>query len=387
MPILPVTDLNLKTRICEASQEFILGVNHLRRQISVCAIDGASSDPYFSTDRQTLRWRLQGSNLFLPRSVLLYGVCTTHLSREPSRYRSLLSSTTLQVISSGDSFKTSISQYPSQCEQHSRLEDLCRLCSKPDHNSQELICQRTLWRRSPKLSLCARCNHYRPMPISFPMGAISTNQSCCEVTYLTRSTRQYSDVYPYQRWQNARSQYPRSADPRSRGFLCDGSWLSRLYSAAPVSPKRRLLRHSRQKQSQDTTAILATSRSHYRTRMRSDRYSHRVLLTAGLRASASQNSLQRLTNQQDTDLLNQQLRITSFDDCPTLQVPLASRAILQMDQTTSAYQELLWHLRERRQVANLDFDQRLCSSSDRQKTTQLKGQSLSTITDLELNHV
>ena len=58
-----------------------------------------------------------------------------------------------------------------------------------------------------------------------------------------------------------------------------------------------------------------------------------------------------------------------------------------MDQTTSAYQELLWHLRERRQVANLDFDQRLYSSSDRQKTTQLKGQSLSTITDLELNHV
>jgi len=223
MPILPVTDLNLKTRICEASQEFTLGVNHVRRQISVCAIDGASSDPYFSTDRQTLRRRLQGSNLFLPRSVLLYGLCTAHLSREPTRYRSLLSSTTLQVISSGDSFKTSISQYPSQCEQHSRLEDLCRLCSKSDHNSQELICQRTLWRRSPKLSLCARCNHYRPMPISFPMGAISTNQSCREVTYLTRSTRQYSDVYPYQRWQNARSQYPRSADPRSRGFLCDGS--------------------------------------------------------------------------------------------------------------------------------------------------------------------
>ncbi len=66
---------------------------------------------------------------------------------------------------------------------------------------------------------------------------------------------------------------------------------------------------------------------------------------------------------------------------------VAIQAILQMDQTTSTYQELLWYLRERRQVANLDFDQRLCSSSDRQKTTQLKGQSLLTITDLELNYV
>ena len=26
-----------------------------------------------------------------------------------------------------------------------------------------------------------------------------------------------------------------------------------------------------------------------------------------------------------------------------------------MDQTTSAYQELIWHIRERRQVANLDW--------------------------------
>ena len=97
--------------------------------------------------------------------------------------------------------------------------------------------------------------------------------------------------------------------------------------------------------------------------------------------------VKRPTNQLDTDHIDQQLRINNFDDCQTLQVALESWAILQMDQTTSAYQELLWHLRERRQVANLDFDQRLCSSSDRQKTTQLKGQSLSTITDLELNHV
>ena len=136
MPILPVTNLNLKARICEASQEFTLGVNQVLRQISICAIDGASADPYFSTDCQTLRQRSQGLNLFLPRLVLLYDVCTTHLSREPARYRSRLSSKMLKVIS---------------------------------------------------------------------------------------------------------------------------RWLSRLYSAASFSTKRRLLRRSRQKQSQDTTAIIAAS--------------------------------------------------------------------------------------------------------------------------------
>ena len=107
MLILSVTDLNLKTRICVASLEFSLGINLVQRQISFCAIAGVSDDSYFSTDRQALRRRSQGSNLFLPQS----------------------------------------------------------------------------------------------------------------------------------------------ANPRSRDFLWDGSWLSRLYSAEPVSPKCRLFRHTRQKQS------------------------------------------------------------------------------------------------------------------------------------------
>jgi len=51
MLILSVTDLNLKTRICVASLEFALGINLVRRQISFCAIDGVSDEPYFSTDR------------------------------------------------------------------------------------------------------------------------------------------------------------------------------------------------------------------------------------------------------------------------------------------------------------------------------------------------
>ena len=71
MLILSVTDLNLKTRICVASLEFSLGINLVQRQISFCAIDGVSDDSYFSTDRQALRRRSQGSNLFLPQSANL----------------------------------------------------------------------------------------------------------------------------------------------------------------------------------------------------------------------------------------------------------------------------------------------------------------------------
>ena len=79
MPILPVTDLNLKTRICEASLEFALGINPVRRQISFCAIDGVSDDSYFSTDRQVLRRRpkVQTSscrNQLIPEAGTFYGM-------------------------------------------------------------------------------------------------------------------------------------------------------------------------------------------------------------------------------------------------------------------------------------------------------------------------
>ena len=45
-------------------------------------------------------------------------------------------------------------------------------------------------------------------------------------------------------------------------------------------------------------------------------------------------------------LPDQQLCARRFDDCQTIQVPLASGAILQMDQTTLAHQDLLWNLRQ-----------------------------------------
>ena len=66
---LTITKANLKSGICEAGQAVTLRVNLVQRQISVCVIDEASSDPDSSTDLQTLRRRLQGLNLLLPRSL------------------------------------------------------------------------------------------------------------------------------------------------------------------------------------------------------------------------------------------------------------------------------------------------------------------------------
>jgi len=52
-------------------------------------------------------------------------------------------------------------------------------------------------------------------------------------------------------------------------------------------------------------------------------------------------------------------------------VPMAGRAVLQVDQATSAYQALLWHLGERCADANLDRYQRLCAGGDHQEGTSI----------------
>ena len=50
---------------------------------------------------------------------------------------------------------------------------------------------------------------------------------------------------------------------------------------------------------------------------------------------------------------------------------MADRAVLQVDQATSAHQALLWHLGERRADANLDRHQRLRAGGDHQEGTSI----------------
>ena len=61
----------------------------------------------------------------------------------------------------------------------------------------------------------------------------------------------------------------------------------------------------------------------------------------------------------------QQLRLASIYDHRTIPLPLASRALLQMDQAASANQSFLRNFGERGQVTNLD--RRLCLRSGRHR--------------------
>ena len=78
----------------------------------------------------------------------------------------------------------------------------------------------------------------------------------------------------------------------------------------------------------------------------------------------------RSGNRQATRFPDQQLRAGRADHRQALQVPLAGRIVLQMDQAALAHQGILWDLRERREDPGLDCDQRLRSGGHRQEGTQ-----------------
>ena len=71
------------------------------------------------------------------------------------------------------------------------------------------------------------------------------------------------------------------------------------------------------------------------------------------------------------------------DDCQALQIQVAGRVVLQMDQAAPADQGLPWYIRERGQGANLVGGLRPCAGRHRQKSPRRQSQPLRNATDFE----
>src|SRR6185503_19651636 len=84
-----------------------------------------------------------------------------------------------------------------------------------------------------------------------------------------------------------------------------------------------------------------------------------------------------------TRLSDQQLQLATTDDRATVSQPLASRVVLQMDQTTPAHQKVLRHFNECLEDSNLDCHLGLRPRSHCQKGVAPRWQSLHNSPDLE----
>src|SRR3990172_8054167 len=87
---------------------------------------------------------------------------------------------------------------------------------------------------------------------------------------------------------------------------------------------------------------------------RPDHYGHRFLHAAGLSRETQANPILRYRHKEAFHFSDQQLHAAGNRDREALQVPLESGVVLQMDQTTPAYQGVLRHQRECVEDTNMD---------------------------------
>src|SRR5438552_1112278 len=196
-----------------------------------------------------------------------------------------------------------------------------------------------------------------------------------------------------------------SAGPRSQALSLWLSWsrqafyvgrcqrdsrlenLRRFRAPLSIASGPNFLCHSGQRQPEFSPPLFTSGRS---PRWHSQRSNHRASRTkefVALSHGATPSQLSFARNRSATGAFDQQLLDPSAERRRSLSLPLANRTLLQMDQTTSAHQEIFRYFNQQRQDANLDRRRGLCAGSDYQATARSGPQSLHNSTDLESHAV
>jgi hypothetical protein len=347
-----------------------------------CPNYGFSADLQIPSMRSTIPRSLQNEKLFMLGSVSLHGLCSTHLSRESERYRSLPSIGPTKTLSHGYSGQ-SLTQYFGPCQPGEGLADLCRLRPDPYRLRSASLCQRFLWSGVVSNRLCFGLHPHRFMSLPLPMGQVPETQRSHQITHPFGSARKHSFPCRHYSWEDSRCDHPRSTDLRTRSLLYRRSRVSRFCSPLCDPSIFSILRDQSEKQFQLQTSLLSARRQIHRCSMQPNYHSRGILCQKRLPRKIATDSLFRCDPKQTLGLLNQQLYATCVDHRPTFSVSLANLALLQMDQTTSSNQSLLWYNRERRQNTDMDCHHRLCVGGNRQKTFEARPEPLHNSTDFK----
>lgn len=382
-----VTDLNRTCPNCDPVALFgTPGVTaYVHRKSHIYSSNGTPADAHIPALRSTLSRQPQNKNIFLSRSISLHGICPAYLSGKPSGHRGLSPRTTKQALPHGYP-RRHIPQHFSQCQQGSRLAYLCRLCSVSYPNRPQTLCGRRHRNRTRQYGLCARRHYNRSLSFCFSLGPFSYYQSRRQIAHITGFTGLYPNVYPYIRRQNARRQRSRPALTRGRCLLCHGSRLRRFSPSSRSASGLSVLRHPGQIQSSMSSDILSTCRQEAWSQVRSNCSSYRILFRQGLSRETAANQVLRCRDRQTPHLLDQQFFVASNDNHRAIPLSLASRAIFQMDQTTSSDKVIFWNFGKCGKDSNLDCSGSLRTSRYHQKAPQTTYQPLYDITDSECDY-
>ena len=226
-----------------------------------------------------------------------------------------------------------------------------------------------------------RRHDHRPVSHAVSLGLVSPHQSGGQTAYLVGSSWGHSQLYPYFRRETARCSCPRSTASRAWSHLRHGPWVPGLRTTVHASSGRGLLCHPSQVKYRFPPHLFGPQRSRPGDCVRSDHRVVRVLHATEVSHSSAPYSVQRSRVWQDARLPNQPLWSARCHHLCPVQGAVARRVVFQMDQTASADQKVLWHVRECRESTDLDRGLGLRPCGYRQEAVQPQCLTLHIATD------
>jgi len=351
----------------------------------ILPIDGLCPHARIQAMRKTLQRQLQDKELHLLGSVSLYGLCPADLPGESERYPGMLAGITDQVVSLGHP-RQGIKKYLGQRQPGKRLEDLCRLCPDHDSQSKKALYRRFLRRGTGSDGICTGRYHYRSLPFALSLGRVQKTQRSGKAPHATGSQGEHSYCDNRHPWQDPRSEYSRSAHDRVGSHLHHGPGLYRLHQTSCDTSGWGLLCYQGQGQFQVQTPLFSACGQSNRHTVRSGYHDQKFLCPEGLPGKTSSNTFLRQRKQQAHGVPDQQLHSAGDDHSRVVPLPLADRALLQVDQTASPDQGLLWHLRECREVPDMDRYLGVCAGGNCKEISENREQSVYDTPDSERYH-
>src|SRR5579862_203810 len=333
-----------------------------------CAINGSSSARRISPLCGALRRRLQSAKLLLPGPVSVPGLCPTHLSRESARHRDLLACPWTPTLSHGFS-RWHLAQQSRPRQPAARLADLCRFRARAHCPGAWPLPARTFGVGVGTDGLRLRFHHYRFVSVAFSLGTVSAAQECGEAAHLARPARTHSHRCLCDRRAGERCEAARPTGLGSGSLLSPRPRLYRLPPPVSDHPSAGFLRHPSRSEPGLPCLPAAGSRSAPGAALRSNHSPDRTQEFASLPRTPAAHPVRRHRKSLAPGLPHQQFSSGAPAHRPTLPRPLASRVVLSLDQTASAYPRFLRYLGECREDASVGGDQRLRPRGHPQKAT------------------
>ena len=341
-------------------------IAHEYRSNSLCASTRFSTQASISLLCSAIPWQPSRQVILLLRSIFIDGFCPADLSRKLARYRNLPARIRRQIISLWFSRKDG-SQYVGQRQRKTTLANLPGLRTHLNHTGKIALHRRRLRHHAGQHCLRFGLYDHRFMPDIISMGAISQTQKCRQSPYADGPERLDSVLYTRYRRRYARCEYHAGTAAGTIGVLRHGQSLYRLCCTLQFYKEQCVLCHTSKEQSGFHAPKLSFGRQNDRSSMRSD---HQTDRTEKFKTVSCFDATHRLPGhriKQTIRIPDQQFYVGCIDYLPALQMPMADRTVLQVDQATLANQIVFRHLNQRRQDPDMDRNQYLCACSDYQK--------------------